>query len=130
MKGWIKQLAGTIVVLAVAAAALVQQPPLATPTSYVAEVTWGSAYAAGVLTYTSVTYYVATTDPVFFRTLLSEDGSANGGWAVTPVPNIPLGWNLICARDQHTTAWATQAPGYRQAAHQFCDGTFAPGQSP
>lgn len=98
--------------------------PLKPNQSY-AEVTYGAPYASGLFTYVGVTYYVATTSRDTYNALLMQNGKH--GWEVAPVPAIPSGWNLTCARDADTTAWTTEAPGYQQAAHAYCDGSFVPG---
>jgi hypothetical protein len=98
--------------------------PLKPNRSY-AEVTYGAPYASGLFTYVGVTYYVATASQDTYNALLMQNGKH--GWEVVPVPGIPSGWNLTCARDADTTAWTTEAPGYQQAAHAYCDGSFVPG---
>jgi hypothetical protein len=95
------------------------------PNQSYAEVTYGGPYQSGLFTYVGVTYYVATASRDTYNALLMQNGKR--GWEVAPVPGIPSGWNLTCARDAVTTAWTTEAPGYQQAAHAYCDGSFVPG---
>jgi len=95
------------------------------PDQTYAQVTYGGPYVSGLFTYVGVTYYVATASRDTYSALLMQNGKH--GWEVAPVPAIPSGWNLTCVRDADTTAWTTEAPGYQQAAHAYCDGSWVPG---
>jgi hypothetical protein len=99
---------------------------------YYAEVTFNGPYLAAVpglasITYTVVTYYVATGDLGKYNALLALDASG-GVWEVNAVASIPPEWKVpLCTRGPATTAWSTSDWGSKAAALQYCDGSFAPG---
>jgi hypothetical protein len=98
---------------------------------YYAEVTYNAPYAAAEpghasIIYNFVVYYVATTNKATYTALLDLDG-AGTVWAVIPASSIPAEWDIPCWRESDTSVWSTVAPGYKQAARGYCEGTFGPG---
>ena len=105
--------------------------PTPPPPVYVAEVTLNEPYAGAdpgkaLITDNFVVYYVATTSKPKYQALLNLDG-IGGVWAIIPASRVPAEWNVSCSRGPDMTVWSTTAPGYKQAARAYCDGTFGPG---
>jgi hypothetical protein len=74
-----------------------------------------------------VTYYVETTNQAKYLALLKLDGSGRGVWSIAPAASLPAEWSVSCSRGNDVTVWSTVAPGFKQAARTYCDGTFGPG---
>lgn len=109
-----------------------KQHPSATPGPYYAEVTFNAPYGAAdpggaVINYNSVTYYIETSNKAKYLSLLSLDGSGGGVWSIAPAAGLPAEWNVSCSGGDDVTVWSTVAPGFKQAARAYCDGTFGPG---